>query len=179
MGLGMFCTKIIILTPTRVIRSSIITGSSVCFAIWHGIFWVSREFHSQSSFFGWSPFWIFFKLAQRFSSFFIACAFSLLSFPLIASRIDIRPELFSTLFCGLYWWLIESYKQGRLTSGRSKFWAIVLQIIGSTRIYFYYGAYFNIFFWSRQKQRIENRSPGILSIYCGGFSRPVCSTLPE
>jgi len=97
-------------------------------------------------------FWIFFKLAQRFSSFFIACAFSLLSFPLIASRIDIRPELFSTLFCGLYWWLIESYKQGRLTSGRSKFWAIVLQIIWvNTHIFFIMGPILIIFFWVQAK----------------------------
>ena len=39
-----------------------------------------------------AAFWIFFKLAERFSSFPIACAFSLLSFPLVASRIESAPR---------------------------------------------------------------------------------------
>jgi len=103
-----------------------------------------------------ATFWIFFRLAERFSSFPIACAIGLLSFPLVASRIDIRPELLSALFSGLFWWLLDSYKQGRITSGRLKGWLIVLQIIWvNTHIFFIMGPVLITFFWLQAK--IENK----------------------
>ena len=45
----------------------------------------------------------FVRQAERFSSFVLACAFGLLSFPLLTYRLEIRPEGFSMFFCGIFW----------------------------------------------------------------------------
>jgi len=106
-----------------------------------------------------AAFLIFFKLAERFSSFPIACAFSLLSFPLVASRVDIRPEVFSTLFCGLFWLLSGSYIKGKLSFGRLRAWLIALQIIWvNTHIFFIMGPILTAVFWLQAK--MENNNQG-------------------
>jgi hypothetical protein len=125
-----------------------------CFLLWH-----SFGFSGISLFFvavRLAAFWIFFRLAERFSSFSVACAFGLLSFPLIATRLDIRPELFSTLFCGLFWWFLDSYNRGRITPRRLKIWLPVIQLIWvNTHIFFMMGPVLTVLFWAQAK--IEKR----------------------
>ncbi len=100
-----------------------------------------------------ATFGIFFRIAERFSSFSAACAFGLLSFPFIATRIDIRPELFSTLFCGLFWWLIDSYRRGLLTYRRLIVWLVILQILWvNTHIFFIMGPVLTLLLWLQARK---------------------------
>ena len=118
----------------------------ICYCVWHFF-----GFTGISVFFiilRLAAFLIFFKLAERFSSFTIACAFGLLSLPLVASRIDIRPEVFSALFCGLFWLLSDSYRRGQLGPGRLKGGLIAVQIIWvNTHIFFIMGPILTALFW--------------------------------
>ena len=129
----------------------------LCFLIWHffGFTGISLFFIIVRL----AAFLIFFKLAERFSSFSIACAFSLLSLPIVASRTEIRPEIISTLFGGLFWWMLDSYKQGGLKPGRLKGWLIVLQIIWvNTHIFFILGPILISFSWLQAK--LDNDKQG-------------------
>ncbi len=59
---------------------------------------------------------IFFRLAQKQSNTLIAAILSVLLLPIITSRKEIRPEVFSYLFCGIYYWLLWQWRQLRLTT---------------------------------------------------------------
>src|SRR5216683_2582486 len=50
--------------------------------------------------------YVFCQCSRRYSSFVSVCALSLLSFPFLSFRCEIRPEGISYLFCGLFWWMI-------------------------------------------------------------------------
>ena len=51
-------------------------------------------------------FYLFFRLTQKESGFNIAVLVSVLVIPLIAQRIEIRPEIFSYFFLGLFFWIL-------------------------------------------------------------------------
>ncbi|MDD5355462.1 MAG: hypothetical protein PHY56_02870 [Candidatus Omnitrophica bacterium] len=55
-------------------------------------------------------FLFFFKAAERASNFTYAFLFALLSIPLAASRTEIRPEGFSCLMLGIYFYLLSRFK---------------------------------------------------------------------
>ncbi len=67
-----------------------------------------------------ATFWLFFRRAERFSSLALACAFGLLSFPLLTYRLEIRPEGLSMLFCGLFWTLLSAYSRPELAAGQDR-----------------------------------------------------------
>ena len=56
-------------------------------------------------------FYFFFDVARRSSNFYYALFFALISFPLIVSRREIRPEGLTCLFVGLYFWLFYKFKR--------------------------------------------------------------------
>ncbi|MDP3935039.1 MAG: hypothetical protein Q8Q46_02405 [Candidatus Giovannonibacteria bacterium] len=51
-------------------------------------------------------FWLFFDLAKKVSSYVLAIPTALLLIPLIAERVEARPEVFSYLFSGIFLWLL-------------------------------------------------------------------------
>ena len=57
---------------------------------------------------------LFLKTAQVKSNFGIALFFTLIFIPLLADRKEIRPEGFSYLFMGLYYYLLILYKQKKI-----------------------------------------------------------------
>jgi len=57
---------------------------------------------------------IFFHIAWKYSNFETAALASLFAIPNLISRPEIRPEIFSYLFSGLFFWVLWNCKNGRL-----------------------------------------------------------------
>jgi hypothetical protein len=70
-------------------------------------------------------FWIFFRLSWKESGIEIAAPVSLLLIPLIAERAEIRPEVFSYLFCAVFLWLLWHHRSGALAFK----WLFILPLI--------------------------------------------------
>jgi hypothetical protein len=110
-----------------------------------------------------SAFYLFFHSWQRYSSFTMACAFGLLSFPLICFRSEVRPEGISYLFCGLFWWLIDSYQQKRLKPHHLIIGLCFLQVIWvNTHIFFIIGPILTALFWLQARVNKEEQQAEIL-----------------
>ena len=85
--------------------------------------------------------WLFFSLAARAGSFGLAVLLTLIVMPVLITRHEIRPELFSYLFGGLFMYLLWNHREGRL-SGR-RLWAVpFLQVLWvNLHIYFFIGIF--------------------------------------
>lgn len=57
---------------------------------------------------------LFYLIAEKRSNSYLAFLFFMLCIPLIAERVEIRPEVFSLLFLALYVFMFEKYKKGNL-----------------------------------------------------------------
>ena len=92
-------------------------------------------------------FWIFFRLAQKMSNFFIALPVALLAIPLLGERTEIRPEIFSYFFAGLFFWILWHFQKGRLSFR----WLFLLPLIEllwvNYHIYFFLGFLILGSFW--------------------------------
>ncbi len=92
-------------------------------------------------------FWIFLRLAEKMSSFFVALPAALLAIPLLGERTEIRPEVFSYFFAGLFLWLLWHFQKGRLSFR----WLFLLPLIESlwvnSHIYFFLGFLILGSFW--------------------------------
>lgn len=83
--------------------------------------------------------WLFLIVATRSSSFPIAALMAVLCLPILITRHEIRPELFSYLLSGLFLFILMGYKQNKL-SFRALYWLPVLQICWvNLHIYFFLG----------------------------------------
>jgi len=84
-------------------------------------------------------FWIFINLATKYSSFAIAAPIAVIVLPILITRHEARPELFSYLFSGLFLQLLWGYKYGRLGFR----WLFILPILEifwvNLHIYFFIG----------------------------------------
>ncbi len=84
-------------------------------------------------------FFLFFKIAEKESNFKITFLISLLLIPLMVSRNEIRPELFSYFFIALFFWILWHWRKGKLDSK----WLFTLPILGvfwvNLHIYFVFG----------------------------------------
>ena len=82
---------------------------------------------------------IFLNVATKFSSFAIAAPIAVIVLPVLITRYEVRPELFSYLFCGLFLQLLWGYKYGKLGFR----WLLLLPIIEifwvNLHIYFFIG----------------------------------------
>lgn len=84
-------------------------------------------------------FFLFFHLAQKQADFRITALVALLLIPLMASRTEIRPEIFTYLLAGLFFWILWHYQRGQLT-GKWLLFLPLLEIIWvNTHIYFILG----------------------------------------
>ena len=84
-------------------------------------------------------FFLFFRLAWKSAGFPLAALTAVLVIPVLASRREIRPELFSSLFSGVFFWVLWHYRQHTL----SRRWLVVLPLIEcgwvNLHIYFFVG----------------------------------------
>ena len=108
-------------------------------------------------------FYVFFRCCLRYSSFSMAYAFALLSIPLVSFRSEIRPEGISYLFCGLFWWFIDSYQRQRLKPWFLMIILSILQIIWvNTHVFFIMGPILTGIFWWRARIIGEKQGACIL-----------------
>ncbi len=113
-------------------------GSGVVFYLIYGL----AGFKGLSIFFiltGLATFFIFFHIASKYSSPAIAAIISVLIIPVLGNRIEIRPEIFSYLFCGLFFWILWNYHQEKINWR----WLLILPLVEifwiSLHIYFFLG----------------------------------------
>lgn len=96
---------------------------------------------------GLSTFVLFFSLAKQEGGLALAFGASLLAIPLLVSRRDIRPELFSYFFVALVFWILWQFRAGRL----SRRWLFLLPLIESAwvnlHVYFFLGFFLIGLFW--------------------------------
>lgn len=84
-------------------------------------------------------FLLFFDIARREAGFVISAIVSALVIPLMASRTEIRPEIFSYFLSALFFWVLWRYRAG-LLSRKKLFLLIPLELIwANTHIYFVFG----------------------------------------
>mgnify|MGYP001609693033 FL=1 len=82
---------------------------------------------------------IFYALALKRSNILIASLTGLLIIPILLERKEVRPEIFSYLFSGIYFWILLKVKSGEYKPNRL-FILPVLQIIwANLHIYFFVG----------------------------------------
>jgi hypothetical protein len=84
-------------------------------------------------------FWIFLDLSTSDSSFPVAAIISVLCLPILITRYEIRPEMFTYLLSGLYLRILWGYRRQRF-GFRALYWLPVLQLFWvNLHIYFFFG----------------------------------------
>lgn len=109
---------------------------------------------------------LFVSRVRKTISFTLLCVFCLLSFPMIASRPEIRPEGISMLLCGLFWVLGDWYNQGRIKATHFKIHVFFLQIIWvNSHSYFPLGLVMVFTFWMQAKINHREQAKVFLESY--------------
>ena len=86
-----------------------------------------------------ATFLIFFRMAQQRAGFSLSFALALLFIPLIADRVEIRPEVFSYFFIGLFFYILRRWS-AQESSGRSLYLLPFLTLFWvNIHIYFFFG----------------------------------------
>lgn len=62
-----------------------------------------------------AAFWLILDLARKKINLFALGAVALIAVPIITSRAEIRPEMFTFFFIALYVWILAKYSEGRLS----------------------------------------------------------------
>jgi hypothetical protein len=86
-----------------------------------------------------ATFLIFFHLAWQNSRFSLAWLLALFVLPILVSRTEIRPEAFSYLFSGIFWWILVNVKQKRLSSRFLYLLPFLMLLWVNLHIYFFLG----------------------------------------
>ena len=85
--------------------------------------------------------WIFFRLAVRYGSFALGAVLTVIVMPILITRSEIRPEMFSYLMSGLFLHLLWDYRQGQ----RGARWLMILPLLQivwvNLHIYFFLGMF--------------------------------------
>lgn len=87
-------------------------------------------------------FLLFFHITKKGAGFKIAAPLCLLLIPLMAARMEIRPEIFTYFFSAIFFWILWQYKKNNISFK----WLFALPILGilwiNTHIYFIFGIFF-------------------------------------
>lgn len=134
-------------------------GSGVVFYLVHQ----AAGFGGLSLFFialSLAAFFLFFHAAWKSSSFEIASLISVFVLPVLASRIEIRPEVFSYFFCGLFLWMLLRHRSGALSGRRLYFFPFLILLWVNLHIYFFLGFVLTgAFFAESLVRRLQGREP--------------------
>ncbi len=84
-------------------------------------------------------FLLFFHIAWKYSSFEIAALCAFFAIPILISRPEIRPEIFSYFFSGVFFWFLWNHRNGRLGWR----WLLLLPLVEifwvNLHVYFFIG----------------------------------------
>ncbi|MDP3093793.1 MAG: hypothetical protein Q8N16_03445 [bacterium] len=99
-------------------------------------------------------FWLFFRLAKKEAGLEVAGILSLLIIPLISERTEIRPEVFSYVFCGVFLNLLWEYRENRL-GWKKLLWLPLLEIFWvNLHLYFFLGPLLILIFLIEMMSRL-------------------------
>jgi len=106
---------------------------------------------------------LFFKVARNASGFKYAVFFSIISIPLISFRKEIRPEAFSCLLMGLYYYLLALFEKDKVSFKVLSLFVIFSQVLWvNLHIFFVFGPFLIGAFWvgslfDPQKRKFSGR----------------------
>jgi hypothetical protein len=92
-------------------------------------------------------FLFFFLVAKRESNFTIAAMLSLFLIPLIAERREVRPEVFSYVFAGMFFWALWAWKKKELAMSRLYIFPVLMIFWVNLHVYFFLGLFLMGVFW--------------------------------
>lgn len=88
-----------------------------------------------------ATFAIFFRLSERAAGFPLSFSLALFLIPLIAERLEVRPEAFSYLFIAIFFFILQHFQE-KNTSWRSLFLLPLFEIIWvNIHVYFFFGLF--------------------------------------
>ncbi|MFA5926142.1 MAG: hypothetical protein WC831_04360 [Parcubacteria group bacterium] len=90
---------------------------------------------------------MFFQIARQKSNFTAAALLSLLLIPLMAERGEIRPEIFSYFFAGVFFWALLSWQEKKLATSRLFALPILMILWVNLHVYFFAGLFIIGVFW--------------------------------
>lgn len=91
---------------------------------------------------------LFFRIAEKKSNFIFAFLCLLLSVPLLASRTEIRPEAFSYLFTGIFYYFLVLFKEKKISFRNILLILLPLQLLWvNLHLFFVIGIFFTGIFW--------------------------------
>lgn len=74
---------------------------------------------------GMLTFWLYFLAAKNAGGFWLALLFGLLLVPLMATRTEVRPEMFTYLFSGVFYFILAKWRTGKLVNR----WLLILPAV--------------------------------------------------
>ncbi|MBL7054026.1 hypothetical protein ISS06_02395 [Patescibacteria group bacterium] len=107
-----------------------------------------------------------FILARQYSNNFLTIILSLLIIPILVTRTEVRPEVFSYLFSILFIYILLNYRQGRI-SYKTLFLLPILQILWvNLHVFFFLGPLIVLAFWLEELiLPSSKKKPKILSTW--------------
>ncbi|MCL5090897.1 MAG: hypothetical protein M1514_02705 [Patescibacteria group bacterium] len=112
---------------------------------------------------------LFFDLARRKTSWGTAIVISLITLPLLVSRSEIRPEVFSSLFSGLFLWILIGTRDGWLTK-RWRWLLPILEVIWiNLHVYFFLGFFIILVFFFEELIKKERKVKNLLDLVILGI----------
>ncbi len=101
----------------------------------------------------------FMWLAIRKSNLVLAILAAAAFVPMAVSRAEVRPEVFTYLLCGIYYWLLDAHRGGR-SSGKALYWLIPLTALWiNLHIGFIVGIGITFVFWLEQAVQFVRKRP--------------------
>lgn len=119
-------------------------GSGVIFYLVYSVF----GFAGISIFFiiiSLVTFAVFFHVAWQ-KSFWAVAIWAVISLPVMASRVEIRPEVFSYLLAGIFFWILWNYQQDKIPKKALFLLPILTVLWVNLHIYFFLGGVFILIF---------------------------------
>jgi len=107
-------------------------------------------------------FLLFFSVARKESSLAWATGTAVLFLPIMAARSEIRPEIFSAFFAGIFFWTLWEHRQRRI-GGDMLIWLPFLQVLWcNMHIYFFFGPLLVlVFFLDAVVEYARGRTPAL------------------
>lgn len=122
---------------------------------------------------------LFFDVARKEGGYSLAFPIAILLIPMIGERAEVRPEVFSYLFSGIFLWILWNYHRHRL----SDYWLLALPVVQvlwvNTHIYFFFGPALSalilaesLIFCRREAHKIKWLALTLLAVLAATFINP-------
>jgi len=108
-------------------------------------------------------FLLFFSTALSKSNFYISLLVSIILLPLLVYRNEIRPEMFSYLFMGIFLWALNKYIEDKISSTKLFLLSFTSLIWINLHIFFFFGLFLiGVFFVESLADWLVNKTPEAL-----------------